>query len=362
MSAKPASVSCFQGGRPDMRHLKQSWLVVLACALGAGCTGIHHETTTSQLTAVSIGRGKVEVGGEVLPIARPPLALDEPKKEDAKNGNGKDKEDEPKHIRDNGFLVEESVNQEPGVVQHIFNWINHWDRTAEGRTRDFAATYTMELPLGSQTHQFSFFVPFLTRHEQPNNGPATQDGDVGDIFLNYRYQLLASDEFLWSAPRFSLILPTGDKHLGTGNGEVGYQFNLPVSHYGEQFDVHFNAGYTFTPHVSLPVTLGPGFLSPRHDVDEYNLGASVFWKPKVNFHLFVEALALWGHEIDEAGSRVSATRVFLNPGLRFAIIQEPLEWVMGVSVPIGLTPDTPDIGVFAYMSIEHPFRKKKNGD
>jgi hypothetical protein len=220
----------------------------------------------------------------------------------------------------------------------------------------------MELPLGSQTHQFSFLVPFLTKHDQPNDGPATQDGDIGDIFLNYRYQLLASDEFLWCAPRFSVILPTGDKRSGTGTGEVGYQFNLPVSHYGEQFDVHFNAGYTIIPKVSMPLSMTPEVLSPRHDLDVYNLGASVFWKPKVNLHFFVEGLALWIHQIDDFGSRVSTTQVFINPGLRFAIIQEPLEWVLGVSAPIGLTRDTPDIGVFAYMSIEHSFRKKKNGD
>src|SRR5262245_51763221 len=280
-----------------MRQIKQTWLLLVTFALGAGCTGIHHETTTSQLTAVSIGRGKFEGdGGDpgILPIARPPLPLDEPKKEDAKNGNGKEGDDEPKHIRDNGFLVEEAFNQEPGEVQHIFNWINSWDRTHEGRTREFVATYTMELPLGSQKHQFSFLTSFVTLHDQPNLGPATQHGDVGDIFLNYRYQLLSNDEFLWCAPRFTLIVPTGDKRLGTGNGEVGYQFNLPVSHYGERFDVHFNAGYTITPHVSLPVEVGPGFLSPRHDLDEYNLGASVFWKPTVNFHLFAERLALWG--------------------------------------------------------------------
>jgi hypothetical protein len=36
--------------------------------------------------------------------------------------------------------------------------------------------------------------------------------------------------------------------------------------------------------------------------------------------------------------------------------------VLAVSVPIGLTRDTPDIGVIAYMSIEHPFRKLKNGE
>src|SRR5262249_8284506 len=126
--------------------------------------------------------------------------------DEADAGNGKDKggtKEGPKHIRDNAFFVEEAANQEPGVVQHIFNWINLWDHTPNGRTRDFAFTYTMELPLGSQTHQFSFTTLFLSSFEKPDGGAATQPGGVGDTFLNYRYQLLANDNLLWCAPRFS---------------------------------------------------------------------------------------------------------------------------------------------------------------
>lgn len=271
-------------------------------------------------------------------------------------------EEEPQHTRDNGFLVEEASNQEPGVVQHIFNWINLWGRTPQGRTRDFAFIYTMELPLGSQKHQFSFATQFLTAFEAPNGAPETQQGDVGDTFLNYRYQLLANDHFLWCAPRFSLILPTGDKRLGLGTGELGYQFNLPVSKYGERFDAHFNAGATLFPDVSVP--LASGLDSPRQDLRGYNLGASVFWKPQTYLHFFVEGLALWNDEIDELGFRDSTTQVFVNPGFRCAVRQfDEVEWVIGLSAPIGLTRDTPDIGIFAYMSIEHAFRKiPKNGD
>lgn len=93
----------------------------------------------------------------------------------------------PEHIRDNAFLVEEAFNQEQGEVQHIFNWIILWDRFAGGHARDFANTYTMEIPLGSQKHQFSFTTQFLTAFEKNNGSPASQQGDVGDTFLNYRY-------------------------------------------------------------------------------------------------------------------------------------------------------------------------------
>lgn len=262
----------------------------------------------------------------------------------------------PTHIRDNAFLVEEAFNQEPGVVQHIFNWIQFWDRTATESTRDFSAVYTMELPLGSQTHQFSFTVQALSAFEESNGSPPEQQGGVGDTFLNYRYQLLANDEFLWCAPRFTLIVPTGDERFDLGTGEVGYQFNLPISRYGDRFDFHFNAGCTITPDVNAQ--LPEPFPLLEYELRGYNLGGSAFWKPRVNLHFFLEALALWSDEIDELGSRTTVSEVFLNSGARYAVCQfDEVEWVFGIAVPVGLTADSPDIGVFGYMSVEHTFRK-----
>jgi hypothetical protein len=267
-------------------------------------------------------------------------------------------EDEgPSHIRDNAFLVEEAANQEAGVVQNIFTWTHTWDRIPGGRTRDFLFTHTMELPLWSQTHQFSFTSQFLGAFEKPDFGPAANQGGVGDTVLSYRYQLLADDDFLWAAPRASLIIPTGDERFGLGTGELGYQFNLPISRYGECFDFHFNAGLTHVPDVSVPLAIG---VSPGQDLTGYNLGGSVFWKPETYLHFFVETLALWNDEIDEFGVEDNTTQVFINPGLRYAVCQlEACEWVLGVSVPVGLTSDSPDIGVFAYMSIEHDFLRNE---
>ncbi|MBL8822614.1 MAG: hypothetical protein JNJ77_08515 [Planctomycetia bacterium] len=156
-----------------------------------------------------------------------------------------------------------------------------------------------------------------------------------------------------------MILPTGDRTFGLGTGELGYQFNLPISHYGDVFDFHFNIGTTFTPRVSA--LLENGFLSSAQDLRSFNLGASVYWKPKTNLHFFVEALALSNEEINDLGTRDRLTQVYLNPGVRYAICQlEEVEWVVGVSAPIGLTRDTPDIGLFIYMSIEFGFKKKND--
>jgi hypothetical protein len=263
---------------------------------------------------------------------------------------------EPEHIRDNAFLVEEAFNQEAGEAQHVFNWIQLHDRTCTGHTRDFLFSYTMELPLGSQAHQFSFTSQFVNGFEHLDGMPATQSGGVGDTFLNYRYQLLSNDDFVWCAPRVSLILPSGDNRFDAGTGELGYQFNLPISRYGKNFDFHFNGGYTFTPDVDA--VLPASFPLIEHDLRGYNLGGSVFWKPRVDLNFFVETLGLWNDEMDDQGERSNVLQLFVNPGLRYAVCQfDEVEWVLGISVPVGLNEETPDIGGFAYMSIEHAFRK-----
>lgn len=289
-------------------------------------------------------------------LAAPAAAQDSfPGANESDAGDEAAAEEGPENIRDNAFLVEEAFNQEPGVVQHIFNWIELWDRTPDAKTRDFSATYTMELPLGSQRNQFSFTSQFLSPFEKSGDGAVSQQGGVGDTLFNYRYQLLANDEFLWVAPRFTLIVPTGDERFGLGNGEVGYQFNLPISKYGERFDVHFNAGATYTPDVSIPSALG--LALPGADLNAYNLGASTFWKPETYLHFFVEGLYVSVEEFGDLGPERTEQMV-VNPGVRYAICQfDDVEWVVGAAVPVGVNRDAADIGAFLYMSIEHVFRR-----
>jgi hypothetical protein len=266
---------------------------------------------------------------------------------------------ERKHISDNSFLIEEAYNQEPGVVQHIFTWFPTWDYS-DGETREFSFQYVMELPVGSQTHQFSF-TPLVFEHfvDDPSGGPREEEGGWGDTFLNYRYQLTMDEECNMMpaiAPRISLILPTGDEDRGLGTGEVGYQFNLPISKELDRFAFHVNAGCTFTPDVS--VDLGGGADSPYRDLHGYNLGASVIWLTTYDLNFMLEFITLWDEELDDAGTIDDTTTVLLNPGLRGALYTgDEIQWVAGLGVPIGLSDDAPDIGLFIYMSVEHNFRR-----
>ena len=122
-------------------------------------------------------------------------------------------------IQDNSFLLEEAYNQEPGVVQHI-NTFTRFDDSD-----DWVYTFTQEWPAPSLRHQLSATFPYRRL-----TGIGDDESGLGDVALNYRYQLLGSGEDAVAfSPRLSLLLPTGDEDRGLGAGALGYQVNLPLS-------------------------------------------------------------------------------------------------------------------------------------
>src|SRR6186997_3277851 len=122
-----------------------------------------------------------------------------------------------KGIQDNSFFVEEAYNQEPGVVQHILNVPINFTNGS----REITASFTEEWPVFSQTHQFSYTIPYAFTDNA--NG-------LEDIRLNYRLQaLMESDRLPAFAPRFTLVTPAGDAGKGFGHDRLGYEINLPFS-------------------------------------------------------------------------------------------------------------------------------------
>ncbi len=261
-------------------------------------------------------------------------------------------------IRDNSFLIEEAYNQDPGVVQHIFNWVPSWERNGPRRENAFDYVFTQEWPVLGQRHQFSYTIPMLYAHER-EGGAGTQADGFGDILLNYRLQVLGGEgKDLAFAPRFSVILPTGNKDEGLGTGEVGYQVNLPFSKEFERFATHFNAGATAIPGVEAGVD--PALVFAGHTLEGCYVGASVIYFLRPNFHLMLETLALWDEELLPNGQEDHTNELLLNPGFRWALFTEgDTQWVVGLGAPIGLTRNAPDASLFAYMSFEHRIAKKR---
>jgi len=248
-------------------------------------------------------------------------------------------------IEDNSFLIEEAYNQEPGVVQHIFQSIY----SSGPRQRGWAFAFTQEWPIGGQDHQFSYTV--LGYHL--SNEGERQYG-VGDTFLNYRYQALEEGPGKPAfAPRFSLILPTGNRDKGTGNGVVGYQWNLPFSKkVASRVALHANLGVTYLPHVRSPMNNGD--LSPKRSLVSPWVGGSAIYALLPRLHLMLEWIGTIQDNINGSGRAVRTFNPLLSPGARAAIVnEEDLQIVGGVGVPIGLNRQTNNYGAFLYLSIEH---------
>ena len=243
-----------------------------------------------------------------------------------------------KPIADNSFLIEEAYNQEAGVVQHISTFAR------DPATHAWTYAFTQEWPVFSQRHQLSFTLPVLS------NGPGQGSG-VGDIAINYRYQLADGKRFgMFAAPRLSVIVPSGNERRDRGAGHVGVQMNLPVTiEHSARLVTHWNAGATFTPSARDAV-------GDEATIRSYNLGASTIWLPLSTLNFMLEAAWSRDEAVTGPNQRAGEQSFFLSPGVRGAInFRSGLQIVPGFAVPIGVGPSSGDHRVFLYLSFEHPF-------
>src|SRR6266850_3635807 len=248
-------------------------------------------------------------------------------------------------IEDNSFLIEEAYNQEAGVVQHIF--IANYNKDSQNRGWNF--NFTQEWPVFSQDHQFSYTVP--SSHFIDG---ADRIYGSGDILLNYRYQALEEGDVKPAfAPRFSLIIPTGNRDKGTGNGVVGYQWSLPFSKkVASRLALHANFGLTYLPHVRSP--LDNGQLSPKRSLVSYWVGGSAIFALVPRLHVMLEWLGNFDQSINGAGKPERSFNPLISPGFRAAVVnEEALQIVVGIGVPIGLNRQAINLAGFLYFSIEH---------
>ena len=250
-------------------------------------------------------------------------------------------------IMDNSFLVEEAYNQEKGIVQHIATAQFGAESPARPDDQFWYLTFTQEWPLGSQTHQLSYTIPYTSLQ----SAGQTESG-LGDILLNYRLQAYFDHTSLTAfAPRASLILPTGDPRLGLGEDTVGFQGNLPFSTtLGDRVFVHLNAGLTYLPNSAS---------AGDRDLTHFNAGASVIYAPLRDLHLMLEWVGYWNESRIPGEWREQNFVSLISPGLRKAFdFSAGTQLVLGAALPVGLTSMSPEIGVFLYISFEHPFARQ----
>lgn len=256
-----------------------------------------------------------------------------------------------KAIEDNSFLIEEAYNQEESVIQHISNAVYFQDPQ-----HDVSYTFTQELPLGGQQHQLSFTIPYAFLNSNSVNG-------IGDMMINYRYQLFTSNDWAAVAPRISIVLPTGNVNKNLGLGTIGVQVNFPASkRLSDFFVVHFNIGFTFLPAAQVPRTINTGRdislpQADKHKLTWYNFGGSIIWLAGKKFNFMLEYLMNIASNIDEFGNVNRFTEKIFSPGVRYAIDIGELQIVPGLGFPFSFSSRQAGtrVGMIFYLSFEHPF-------
>lgn len=244
----------------------------------------------------------------------------------------------PDPISDNSFLIEEAYNQEAGVVQHISTF------TRPGGGGSWAYSFTQEWPYRGMRHQLSYSLP-VVHDDETGTG-------VGDVALNYRYQLRGSGgPELNVAPRLSLLLPTGSERHGRGAGGLGIQANIPLSlRPSPRVALHANAGLTLTPSARNAIGDGATTLGA-------NLGASAVWLLLPRLNALVELVYLSTEAVAGPSTGIRSNSLLLNPGIRGAMdFASGLQIVPGAAYTLSLDGEGGD-GLFLYLSFEHPFRK-----
>jgi hypothetical protein len=238
-------------------------------------------------------------------------------------------------IEDNSFFIEEAINQETGVIQHISNG---YSRSAQN---DALYTFTEEWPVGGQAHQVSLTLPYTVKD------PASRG--LGDIALNYRYQFMDGSDWCWVAPRLSIVLPTGDATAGLGAGAMSVQTNLCVSkRWSEDVYLHANLGIAMLPRSSLP----EGGI--RKTLPAYSAGASGIWLLSESFNIMCEALFTHAFALDATGGIAASNEIIVSPGIRYAAMLGSMQIVPGLAIPLIFTRDAVESGTCFYLSFEHP--------
>jgi hypothetical protein len=241
----------------------------------------------------------------------------------------------PFEITDNSFFVEEAFNQDVGVVQNIANFY----RTRGGA---WVATFTQEWPLFSHTHQISYTLPFAS---------TDLGSGMGDAYIHYRLQVLdGGDGRPAFSPRVSLILPSGRVSKGLGQGNPGWEVNLPFSQQIGDLYVHWNAGFT-----QVPAAIGD---DGEHDLFTPRVAGSGIWRARPMLNLMLEAVVEWTDVPTGPSSSRHVSRTTIAPGLRTGRNAGESQTVIGVALPISIVEDARDVGVFVYFSYETRFTSR----
>ena len=250
-------------------------------------------------------------------------------------------------IEGDSFYILEAYLQDTGYTSHTFNLVSF-----PSSPKDFYLSYSASWPFPDDRNQFGYTYTYSL----PMNG--TPQGS-NDLYVSYSHEFLTEDEQgVTFSPQFSLVLPTGNVHKGLGFGTVGEDLLLPFSkRWNNKWVTHFNLGLTVFPQAEI---IGPLGRTNTKNLVFFTGGASVIYLVNRHFNFLTEFITYKGNRVLPSTFHVNRySQTIINPGLRFSIPWGRSEIVPGFSVPFAWTQKHFQVGMFFYLSINHPFTKEK---
>lgn len=236
-------------------------------------------------------------------------------------------------VEDNSFLVEEAYNQEPGVVQ----FINVYQKSS--KTKDWSYTFINEIPVVSQTHQFSYEIPYKFLEASDKTG-------IGDFKLNYRNEFFRTDSVVTTG-RLSLTTASGAYKDGFGVGTSSYEVSLVASvKVSEQWSQHWNVGASITPKAKNSAD-----VSADNSRYFWNMSNVYYITEKFNFMLELTTAL---EETTTAADKTDWGSSFVaSPSFRYAIDVGDWQFVPGIAAPANLGQNAGQNNqTLVYLSIE----------
>jgi hypothetical protein len=256
----------------------------------------------------------------------------------------------PFEIEDNSFLVEEAFNQEAGVVQTIYGGLLFQES-------GWALAFTQEWPAPGIRHQLSVTIP--VNGLKLSGGERGSDG-LGDIALNYRYQLMEEGAGKPAiAPRLTVLCPSGNQGRGLGVGAWGWQMNLPVSKQHRDFYFHGNVGMTWYPRVQTGADEDP-IPAPDVTLVSPTIAGSTIYRLRPMLNLMLESYVTWQEAPTGPGKTDRLAVSVLSPGLRGGWNHGDAQIIVGAALPVTWADGNAHLGLFTYFSYETRFWKVRN--
>ncbi len=266
---------------------------------------------------------------------------------------------EPAHDEDEAseqqflFFMEEAYTQEAQEVQiSLFSYFQD-EQQAPGESESYSRWVAgAEIEYGlTDWLQIEFEAPYLHRRVDDDGDEQSETG-WGDSEIGVSALLHREGAAWWDATvsvSVEAMIPTGDYRKGLGADRTGWGLAIAASKCLDDVVIHLGAGMEWV-NDAKEVEIGDDpDNAETSDLEEFACGAALVHRTTDTLESILELTAEFETERGDDGTE-HETEVYLTPGFRYAL-DDDVE--IGLGLPIGLTDDAYDWGLFARIILEH---------